>query len=80
MAAPDITQVLAGCQLLDAEPHAFKGDLRQALRLDAGFADEEHAARVTVEAVLDYRDVDIHGVAGFQLSFPGDAVAYDVVD
>ena len=76
----DVAEMLAGRQFLDAEPHALEGHLGQALRLDAGLADEEHPAGVAVEAVLDHGDVDVDGVAGLQPAIAGNAVADDMID
>ena len=48
----DVAQPRTGSDLGDADPQAFKGDLAKPLRLYRRVADEEHAARVAVVAVL----------------------------
>ena len=48
--------------------------------LDGGFACEEHAAGVAMEAVLDNGDIHVDSVARAQLSVAGNAVADHVVD
>ena len=46
----DVAEPRARPHLADAEPHAFEGDVDQALRLDARLADVEHAAAVAVDS------------------------------
>jgi len=75
----DITKTLARRKFVDAKPHTVKGDLGQALRLDAGRTGKEHAARVAVKAILDDRDVYIDRISGFQFAVSGDTVTHDVV-
>ena len=69
-----------GAHLHDAVPHRLVGELAQALRGDRAGADDEHAARVAVPAVLDDGDVDVDDVAVLQRPLVGDAVADLVVD
>jgi hypothetical protein len=70
-----------GLDLADAQPHAFVGDLGQALGLDRRLADQEHAAVVAVETVLgDDGDVDVDRVAVLEHLVARDAVADHVVD
>ena len=76
----DVPKPLAGCDLLDAEPHAFVRNLRQPLCLDARFVDEKHTAGITVKAVLDDGDVDIDRITGLELALARNAVADDVID
>ena len=64
---------------LDSKPYTFKGYVRQALCLYAGLADEEHAARIAMEAVFDYRDIDVDGIAGFELALARNPVTNDMI-
>jgi hypothetical protein len=55
----DVAEARAVAHLLDAQPHAFVGDLGQALGQDRRLADHEHAAGVAVVAFLgDHGDVE----------------------
>src|SRR5690606_35266447 len=63
----------------DPLPHALVAHAAQALGDHRGLADEKHAARVAVEAVLDDRDVDVDDVAVLELALAGNAVTDDVV-
>jgi len=74
-----IAERRARTHLPNAEPHGFKGDLDQALRMRGGFAHEIHAARVAVKTVADDRDVDVEDVAVLDLLVARDAVADHVV-
>ena len=65
---------------LDARPHRLEGEVAEALARDGRLADDEHAGRVAVEAVLDARDVDVDDVAVLELLFTRNAVADHVVD
>jgi hypothetical protein len=66
----DVAEMRAGVHGAYASPHRLVCHLDQPARLDRRLADEEHAARVAVIAVLDYRDVDVDDVAVLSLS-PG---------
>jgi len=77
---PDITQSDARPDQFDAEAHAFVADAGEPPGGNARLADEEHLAGVAVEAILDDRDVDIHGVAPLQHLVARDAVADDMID
>ncbi len=75
----DVAQRGAGAHLQDAGAHRLVGGVHQALREHAGFADEVHAARVAVPAVLDHGHVDVDDVAVLELLVARNAVAHDVV-
>src|ERR1700693_5311554 len=62
----DVAQPRPGAHLHDPEPHALERDVHQAARLDARLADEEHAAAVAMESVLDDGDVDVEDITRFQ--------------
>src|SRR5664279_5319100 len=74
-----IRAVRAGAHRADAAPHRLVGHVAQALGLDGGCADIEHAAAVAVEAVVDDGHVDVHDVTRLELLVAGDAMADDVV-
>src|SRR5262249_36019456 len=76
----DVAQVCARLHGSDSQPHAFVGHVAQTARLDRRFADAEHAARVTVVAVLDDCDVDVDDVAGLEALGTRHTVAHHVVD
>src|SRR5690606_38187114 len=76
----DVTEMRARADPLDAQPHAFEGDLAQAASGDRRLADAIHAAGIAVEAVLDDGDVDVEDVAGLEHLVAGNAVADLVVD
>src|SRR3546814_481916 len=59
----------------------FRSDLDQPPRQHRGFASVVHAAGITVEAILDHGNVDIHDITVLEhLGRARDAVADDVVD
>ena len=76
----DVAQRSARFDLLDASPHTLVGDVAKALGLRGGGADAEHAAGITVIAILDGRDVEVDDVTIFQHAISGHAVAYLLVD
>ena len=76
----DIAQSAAGPNCPDAAPHAFVGNIDQPTRLDRGLPDAEHAAGITVKAILYDCDVDIDDVAVFQFFFAWNTMADHVID
>ena len=76
----DIAQGGARFDLGNAAPHAFVGDVAQALGLGRGRADTVHAAGVAVVAILDGRDVQVDDVAVLQHAIAGNTVADLLVD
>src|SRR5438034_7237581 len=64
----------------NAAPHGLVSNLAQTPGLNGWCADVEHAARVSVKAVLDHGDVDVDDVARLELLVTRDAVAHDMVD
>src|SRR5690606_955293 len=76
---PDVTDAGPRAHHVDAAPHRVVADPRQPLADHGRLADEEHPARVAVEAVLDDRDVDVQDVAVLQPPVTRDPVAHDVV-
>jgi hypothetical protein len=76
----DIAHAVARFRLLDAQHHAFIGDLNQLARLDRGLADQIHAAGVAVPAIDDHGHVNIDDIALVELLVAGDAVADNMVD
>ena len=76
----DVTQMIAGLGLFDAQHQAFIGYLDQAARLDRRFARDEHAAGVAMPAIDQRGDVDIDDVAILEPIVAGDAMADDIVD
>ena len=75
----DIAQMLARRQFLNAQPHTLKCDCRQAMRLNIGLSNEEHAARVAVKTFFDDRDVDIDRIAALQCLIARYSVADHVI-
>src|SRR5207244_1563158 len=75
----DVAEARAGPHLPDAEPHAFESHVDQPPRLDVGLADVEHAAAISVVAVLDDGDVDVEDVGQLEDAFAGNAMADLVV-
>jgi hypothetical protein len=76
----DIAEPRTRPNLADTEPHAFEGDVDQALRLDARLAHIEHAAAVAVITILDHGDVHIEDVACLEHALTGHAMADLMVD
>ena len=77
----DISEACAGSHLANAVPHAGVSHFHQAARLNARFADKEHAAGVAVETILDHGHVDVQDIARLEaLVLPRNAVADDMID
>ena len=76
----DVAEVGAGPDLRNAQPHAFVGDVAEALGENRRLARIKHAAGVAVIAVLDDGDVDIHRVAVLEHLVAGYAVADLLID
>mmetsp|Transcript_20980 Transcript_20980/g.80928 ORF Transcript_20980/g.80928 Transcript_20980/m.80928 type:complete len:420 (+) Transcript_20980:106-1365(+) len=76
----DIAQPRAGANLGNALPHGLVSEGAEPLGGNGPLSDDEHAAGVTVPAVLDDGDVDVDDVAVLQRLVVRDAVADLLVD
>src|SRR4030065_2818992 len=76
----DITQPGAWFYCFYTDAHAFIGYVNQPACPDRGITDNKHSARISVVAVLNYRDVNVDNVTIFQFFIAGDAVTDDMID
>ena len=77
---PNVPQTVARAHLPNAEPHGLIGYRAQTLRLFPDFTNLKHAAGITMETILDDRDVNIDDIAVLERPGTRYAVANLVVD
>ena len=75
----DITKLNAWFNNINADTHAFIAYLNEPFRSNGRLTNGKHFARITVEAILDDRHIDVKDVAIFQNLVTWDAVANHMV-